>query len=77
MDDIINNESFWINKSDIAALKFFEIIQLTTRRCRRLNQLVKLQFFNQQLEIVDEFRLALHQISDVDRISHERFFELI
>ena len=72
MDDIINDETYWVNKSDIAAVKFFEIIQLTTRRCRRLNSDIKLKFFMQQLEIVDEFRLRLHQISDVDRISHER-----
>ena len=72
MDNIINGEQYWVNKSDVASLAFFEILQLTTRRCRRLCAEVRLRFYVQQLEIVDEFRLALHQISDVDRISHER-----
>jgi len=77
MDNIINDEQYWVNKSDVASLAFFEILQLTTRRCRRLCADVRLRFYVQQLEIVDEFRLALHQISDVDRISHERVCAIV
>ena len=68
----MHDETIWIHKSDVAVVKFFDVIQLTTRRCRRLNKNSQLFFFFQQLEIIDEFRLRLHQVSDVDTISHER-----
>ena len=72
MDEITTDESKWVNCSDQASLEFFEILQLTNRRSRRLSPPVKEKFFLQQLEIVDEFRLRLYQISDIDCISHEK-----
>ena len=58
-------------KSDEAAVDFLEVIQLTTRRCRKMNETVKLQFYLQQLEIIDDFRLRLNQVFTESQ-SHEK-----
>ena len=71
MDNIIQSDELWKYSSDQVAVDFLELIQLTTRRCRKLNEETRLKFYFQQLEIIENFRLRMNQIFD-DTQSHEK-----
>ena len=72
MDNIIQSDELWKYASDQVAVDFLELIQLTTRRCRKLNEKTRLKFYFQQLEIIENFRLRMNQIFD-DTQSHEKY----
>ena len=72
MDNIIQSDELWKYASDQVAVDFLELIQLTTRRCRKLNEETRLKFYFQQLEIIENFRLRMNQIFD-DTQSHEKY----
>jgi len=76
MDNIIQSDELWKYASDQVAVDFLELIQLTTRRCRKLNEETRLKFYFQQLEIIENFRLRMNQIFD-DTQSHEKICSIL
>ncbi|CAG5085493.1 Oidioi.mRNA.OKI2018_I69.PAR.g10909.t1.cds [Oikopleura dioica] len=75
LEEIISGE-FPI-KSEEVAMQFFDILQLTNRRCQCLSQKTRTKFYFQELEIIDEFRLGLIQLSDVGSISLDKVCAIV